>query len=268
MLALGGSSNIPDFFFLTREAFLRHAVPNYVTWNTPYYFTVDEGALHLPRLLRLDEPWYGYRVHEGQYASTASGLFDKTNGEIRTLVTAHAAGLYVHPPVAHASPRLARTMKGFLDIRSGALRGLPLRQLAQAIRRKRATLARRSSDATLLSYLVHVATSIDDLRAHNAGREPVRPLRLDSDAVRGVPTYSGYDAPWFFNELHQRTLPSNVAGLFAKEFDAIVAADDKALAWASTMMRFFAYATPVLPGRGAEASQVDARLVNSNRPHA
>lgn len=246
VLARGGSNSIPDFFFLTREAFVRHAIPNYLTWNTPYYFTVDEGGLRLPRLLRMDDPWYGYRVHRDRYASSAAGLFDKTNGELRTLVTAHAAGLYVHPPMAHASPRLARMMTGLLDVRRAAAPGLPLRQLARAVARKRVTLARRSSDATLRSYVARVAASIDDLRAHAEGRSPGRPLHLDADAVRGVATYSGYDAPRFFRELHEESLPRSVARLFAKEYDALVAIDKEAFSWASAMMRFFAYATPVL----------------------
>ncbi len=268
VLALGGSNTIPDFFFLTREAFIRYAIPNYLTWNMPYYFTVDAGGLRLPRLLKLNDPWYGYRIHAGQYASSPAGLFDKTNGELRTLVTAHAAGLFVHPPEAHASPRLARMMASLLDVRRAASTGLPLRQLARAVARKRATISRISADPTLRSYLARALASIDDLRVHQEGRSPGRPLRLDAEAVRGLPTYSGHDAPQWFRELRAGSLPRIVAGLFAKEFDAVIALDGEAFAWISAWMRFLAYATPVLLGDPGEELSSLPRFVNSKRPQA
>lgn len=267
LLALGGRSTIPDFFFLTCEAFVRHAIPNYVTWNTPYYFSVGEAGLRVPRLLKLEEPWYGYRVHAGQYASSASGLFDKTTGELRTLVTAHRAGLYVHPPAIHGSPRLARLMARFLDVRRSGSSDVPLRQLARAVGRKHAALASCSSDPTLQAYIARASGSVEDLRAHDAGRRPTRPLDLDGAAVRGVPIYSGCDAPRLFRELREGNATPRVSEFFAKEFDAVVARDEEAFAWASTMMRLLAYATPVLRASGASAGFSTA-LVNSYRPHA
>jgi len=245
VVASGGSNALSDIFFTTKEAFERHIVANYITWNVPYYLSMAEGGLVVPDLARIDPPWYGYRLADVPYRASEGGLFDKVNGELRTLARTWKARLCVAPSWARGHAEIARALDrlGLLRLRAEAHRGESLRQFREGVQRKRRSLARRS--AFLATYFDRVLRSVDDRAAHDARHPARRELVLDDPEGGDVPVYLGRDAPRFFREARDGLLPPLMADLYAKEYDRIVCRGPEARRKMEAAMQFLGYLTPI-----------------------
>ncbi len=253
VVASGGSNALSDIFFTTRAAFERYVAANYVTWNVPYYLAIEEDRLDLPDLLRIDPPWYGYRLADVPYVATEAGLFDKTNGELRTLAGIWRARLRVAPSWACGHPEIARALDrlGVLRLHAEAHPGEALGQFRACVERKRRHLTDLSP--FLAGYLDRVLRSVDDRAARDAGRRARREVVLEDREAMELPAYLGRDAPRFYREARDGVLPSLIAQLFAKEYDLVVCRGPEARRKAEAAMRFLDYLTPVeeVPGLNA-----------------
>ncbi len=258
LIASGGSNPLPDVFFTTRTAFEEHVAVNYIAWNTPYYFGIRDGCLDLLNLRREDPPWYGYRLADVPYAATEAGLFDKTNGELRTLAETCRAGLTIAPSFARGHYAVASALDRFalLKVRAESNAGEALGQFRDCTERKRRRLAGHSD--SLADYMGRVLSSIHDRASRKAGRPASRELVLDDLHVRDLPIYLGCDAPRFFREVRSSQLAPITARLFEKDYDLIVCGGPAAKHWAEGMMRFLNYLTPVEGLRSADSP--DAKL--------
>jgi glycosyltransferase involved in cell wall biosynthesis len=98
---LRGSNIVSDFFFVTKDAFDKVVLQNYVSWNMPYWFVENKNFVvydqdTFPKcdlksdanllLLRLKKvkPWYKYRVYSSNYILSDVGKFEAFNGMLRT----------------------------------------------------------------------------------------------------------------------------------------------------------------------------------------
>lgn len=87
LLLFAGSNIIPNIFFVKREWFYRGVLRNYLLWNMPYWFYIeDNGSLKVANLKKV-RPFYKYRVYSGNYINSDVGKFVSINGRIRTILT-------------------------------------------------------------------------------------------------------------------------------------------------------------------------------------
>lgn len=87
LLLLKGSNFIGDPFFVTRKAFYKTVVRNYIVWNMPYWFCESNGHLKILNLKYIPEPWYKYRVYSENYIHSEIGKLEVFNGVARTIIT-------------------------------------------------------------------------------------------------------------------------------------------------------------------------------------
>lgn len=102
----GGSNIIPDFFFVSREAF-NNVLSNYVIWNMPYWLKFEEKQINALKLKKV-EPWYKYRVYAENYIRSEVGKFEATNGCLRTVIE---IGKRINLPFLEVQRLLARVLK-------------------------------------------------------------------------------------------------------------------------------------------------------------
>jgi glycosyltransferase involved in cell wall biosynthesis len=91
LFALHGSNCVSDVFFVRAGIFFSNVVEKYIRWNVPYWIRDDReviGALNLHKV----EPWYLYRVYEGNYVHSDAGKFEASNGCLRSVL--EIAGYY------------------------------------------------------------------------------------------------------------------------------------------------------------------------------
>ncbi|SCK09343.1 glycosyltransferase [Vogesella sp. LIG4] len=88
MIGMGGNP-IGDPFFVRRNAFFSHVLPNYIKQNTIYYLNYFNLK---PLYLQKIEPWYCYRVFDENYIHSDIGKFVALSGQFRTTSRILAAG--------------------------------------------------------------------------------------------------------------------------------------------------------------------------------
>jgi glycosyltransferase involved in cell wall biosynthesis len=91
LFALHGSNCVSDVFFMRSQPFFSSVVERYIQWNVPYWLLSDQqgvGTLNLHKV----EPWYLYRVYEGNYVHSDAGRFEASNGCLRSVL--ELAGYY------------------------------------------------------------------------------------------------------------------------------------------------------------------------------
>ena len=81
-----GSNSIPDVFFVKNDVFFKRIVPQYITWNMPYWFSCMDGSVSLLNLYKV-RPWYKYRIYHSNIIHSDIGKFEVTNGCLRTVLT-------------------------------------------------------------------------------------------------------------------------------------------------------------------------------------
>jgi glycosyltransferase involved in cell wall biosynthesis len=108
LLANAGGNPIPDPFFVTRKFFFNYVVENYIKWNMPYWFCVNEESFRVGNIKYVKRPWYAYRLSEENYVRSEIGRFVAANGVFRTIVT---LSKFVHLPNFYfLDPRLKRRL--------------------------------------------------------------------------------------------------------------------------------------------------------------
>ena len=85
-----GGNPLGDHFFVSREFFESHVVPNYLHNNTLYYLDLLHRDI-LP--MKKVSPWYGYRVYYGNYINSDLGKFVALMGQFRTMAKLFEMGL-------------------------------------------------------------------------------------------------------------------------------------------------------------------------------
>ena len=82
---LRGANLLSDIFFVKRDFFEKNVLYNYIHWNMPYWFFIDNGV-HVAALSKI-KPWYGYHLHSQNYILSDIGKFEVFNGMLRTTLT-------------------------------------------------------------------------------------------------------------------------------------------------------------------------------------
>lgn len=89
-VVLMGNNFVGDPFFIRRQCFESHVIPNYLNKNTIYYFNYsDSGMLNLKKC----QPWYAYRVFSENYIHSDIGKFVALSGQFRTVSSLIAASV-------------------------------------------------------------------------------------------------------------------------------------------------------------------------------
>lgn len=79
-----GANIYGDVSLQRKENFFNNVLPNYLTWNTPFWIKMDDGA-GMTNMHTVDFPILKYRIHSTNYVSNEIGKFNALNGELRTL---------------------------------------------------------------------------------------------------------------------------------------------------------------------------------------
>jgi len=72
---------------VTRKFFFNYVVENYIKWNMPYWFCVNEESFRVGNIKYVKRPWHAYRLSEENYVRSEIGRFVAANGVFRTIVT-------------------------------------------------------------------------------------------------------------------------------------------------------------------------------------
>lgn len=78
-----------DMAFFRKDCFTKHVSENYLTWNMPFWTRLSESdadALRVLHAAALDFPVFCYRLHEGNYLTTALGGANVLSGELRAFL--------------------------------------------------------------------------------------------------------------------------------------------------------------------------------------
>jgi len=94
-----GSNPIPDPFFCTKSLFLENVFPEYLLWNKPYWFRKKNGKIQLAKISKIPNPWYCYRLFEGNYIHSMMGKLVRISGVIRGILDIHSSLFFPVSPL-------------------------------------------------------------------------------------------------------------------------------------------------------------------------
>jgi hypothetical protein len=103
---------IPDFFFVTREAFAS-IFSTYITWGMPYWIKFRQSDIETLKLRKVP-PWYRYRVYRGNYGHSEVGKFHLVTGGMRTTME---IGSRIYLPLLWLQARIQTLSWRFLKTR-------------------------------------------------------------------------------------------------------------------------------------------------------
>ena len=92
-LALNSGANLyMDMAFIKKEKFIEDYYYNYLTWNRPFWASIEKG--NVLNIKSVNFEFFRYRVYNGNYIQSDLGKLVEINGELRTL-TDLLGGIYL-----------------------------------------------------------------------------------------------------------------------------------------------------------------------------
>jgi glycosyltransferase involved in cell wall biosynthesis len=225
-----GSNLIPDFFFVTKEAF-NNVISSYVTWNMPYWLRFDETNVGILELKKID-PWYKYRIYSENYIRSEVGKFETVNGCLRTILEISRR---IDLPFLKLQRLLARVLKTRIE---------PLfKHKPSSPQHIRDTVL-----YTLNSYLKKPPDNIyfRGLVGFYSNFPSNRTIKLEF--AKDVDIFLGKDARLFFNLMQKKSLPrvyEHVLEEASKGFGKVIANDEESLKKGRNVMKFLNLVSPV-----------------------
>jgi len=185
-----GSNLIPDFFFVTKEAF-GNVLSTYVTWNMPYWLRFNGISVNVLRLKKI-EHWYKYRVYSENYIRSEVGRFETANGCLRTVLEISQR---IDIPFLKLQSVLARVLKA---------RTKPLFKKTPSSPQHMREMAMHVLD----SYLKDPPTNIytKGLKGFYSNLPSNRAITPEFEEDADV--FLGKDARLFFNLMQKKSLPA------------------------------------------------------------
>jgi len=233
LIQYSGSNVIGDPFFTKKNVFFRCIVKNYIIWNQPYWFAVDGGKIHLLRLEYIDQPWYKYRVYEGNYARSDIGKFVAVNGVIRTITD----------------------LSKFYRVPLTSFRYIHRLPTSLIVRRSRSSYERYRAQVCAFTRKVFKGYGIDPdsnvyyqaLLSFYEKESDVR-LEIDNKLINETPLLLGKDVSVFYNMLLNDKLPG-LYKLFLKtalkgSFEVVIDKDFEKKV--GMILKFLNFSAPVL----------------------
>jgi len=219
----GGSNLIPDFFFVTKEAF-GNVLSTYITWNMPYWLRFNETGVNALRLRKIEQ-WYKYRVYSENYIRSEVGRFETANGCLRTVLEISQR---ISIPFLKLQRTLARVLKAHTKPLFKKTRSSPqdLREMAMYV---------------LDSYLKGTPMNayIGGLKGFYSNFPSNRTITLEVEKDTG--TFLGKDARLFFHLMEKKSLPAVYECVLeeaTKGFGKVAVKDRDDRDKARNMMRF------------------------------
>ncbi len=257
-LIITGSNSIPDHFLLKKETFFSHVNPNYLIRNIPYYLKIEEGEILLPNLKYSSEPWYAYRVYDENFALSKTGLFIKSNGEIRFLKDFFSKGFqlfpsflltnkYLHYALVFLATRSPRLAENVVKIKKGD-NFRALKQLKTLIKFKKFILNRKYKEFSELSvkYIDNVLYSIEDfINFHKIGSNKNK-ITLNEKNLNEISTLKGKDIRKFINNYLSSNTNKTLYEIFEKKYDIIICDTEKSRQKVAEILDLFNYFTPII----------------------
>jgi glycosyltransferase involved in cell wall biosynthesis len=225
-----GSNLVPDFFFVTKEAF-NNVISNYVTWNMPYWLRFDETNMGILELKKIS-PWYKYRIYSENYIRSEVGKFETVNGCLRTV-------LEISRRIDFPLLRLQRLLTRVLKTRIKPL----FRCKPSSPQRIRDTVL-----YTLNSYLKEPPDNIyfRGLMGFYSNFPSTRTIKLEFDEDADI--FLGKDARLFFNLMQKKSLPEVYEYILeeaSRGFGKAIANDEENLRKGRNVMKFLNLVSPV-----------------------
>ncbi|MCX7654206.1 MAG: glycosyltransferase [Fervidobacterium sp.] len=185
LLLLKGSNFIGDHFFVTRFAFYKSVLTNYVIWNMPYWFYKNKNQLKILNLKYNPEPWYKYRVHSENYVHSEIGKLEIFNGVARTIVT--LSNYYNVIPLPYQKKLPVQLYK--LPFTNRSLKEFQVYALLKSLLKKYSI---KKQDPYFNAVLNSYRFKSNEL------------VNLDPEEVKSIPILLGKDARLFFTKLREK----------------------------------------------------------------
>jgi glycosyltransferase involved in cell wall biosynthesis len=230
LLLRAGSNLVPDFFFVTKEAF-SNVISSYITWNMPYWLRFDETNVGILELKKID-PWYKYRIYGENYIRSEVGRFETVNGCLRTVLEISQR---IDLPFLKLQRLLARVLK---------TRTKPLsKHKPSSPQRIRDTLL-----YTLNSYLKEPPENIyfRGLIGFYSNFPSTRTTKLEFNEDADI--FLGKDARLFFNLMQKKSLPEVYEYILeeaSRGFGKVITNDEESLKKGRNVMKFLNLVSPV-----------------------
>lgn len=220
ILYLRGANLVGDHFVVRREIFERHIVPNYLYDNTIYY--IDYDRLRILTLRTID-PWYRYRVFEGNYVQSDIGKYVHFNGSIRTTYRLLSAGLSLTPSslvFGYGNALVNRLgLSGLIRLRRE-----PRINVTFATRYYTSWLDDMIANHYPEILLRQLRKILHSLACINV-TDFKRPLRISP--AMSVNKYRGKDSRLFYYDYQRNDIGEPYKSLLFEEFDGIIVSSDE-----------------------------------------
>lgn len=231
LFLLAGSNIIPDFFFVTKEAFAS-VFSSYMTWGVPYWLKIEDS--HIGTLsLRKVPPWYKYRVYSGNYGHSEIGKFHLVTGGMRSIME---IGSRIDLPLLRLQARLQTLSWRFLKTR-----------FRPVYWRNRGSFGHLRAMMQNIPKLYHQTNSYyDAVLGFYSNYPSTRNITLNISEEDRI--FRGNDTPLFFELLEKQQLPEiymHVLNEAAKGFGKVIVRNKDEYEKARDMMRFLNLLTNV-----------------------
>ena len=258
LIVSGGSNCIPDHFFIKKEIFLKHVVPNYLVRNIPYYFRIKNGEFDFPKLKYSSNSWYSYRVYEENLALSDIGLFIQINGQIRLLKDFFLQKFIISPyklsfnkffnyMINISYQKMTNLTEKILQIKKSTLIRA-LNQFRNALLIKKKNISNQDIKGKEISvlYINNVISSVEDFLKWKKSKNNKKKLEIYEDSLQNIPSFEGKDVRFFYSEYLNSKRNGVINEIFLKKYDIILCENEKTKQKIEKFMDFLNYLTPFI----------------------